>query len=214
MDAMASPENRSERTSGRRPKVARLLDEYGLDALGTELERLWTTDTDERRSLRDLADYFNQQLLATAMDEAGIQTLDGESENVYRLLTATDVSDADRQRTRRQLEREGVDVDALLEDFVTYQAIRTYLREYRGAEYSQSTGDRTAIEKQNVQQLRGRIAAVTEGKFEQLRDGEHVDLGDFRVLVDVAVVCEDCGVQYEASELLDRGACDCRSASG
>ncbi|MFB6121908.1 MAG: rod-determining factor RdfA [Haloferacaceae archaeon] len=206
---MASPENESERTSGRRPKVARLLDEYGRDALGAELERLWTADTDERRSLRDLADYFNEELLATAMSEAGLQTLDGESENVYRLLTADDVSDADRQRTRRQLEREGVDVDALLDDFVTYQAIRTYLKEHRGAEYSRSDEDRTAVEKTNIQRLRGRITAVTEGKFEQLRDGGHLSLGDFRVLVDVAVVCEDCGTQYEASELLDRGACDC-----
>lgn len=211
---MASSENDAEGTSGRRPKVARLLDEYDLETLGTELERLWTTDTDERRSLRDLADYFNRRLLTVAMAEAGMQTLDGESENIYRLLTAGDVSDADRQRTRRRLEREGVDVDDLLEDFVTYQAIRTYLREYRGAEYTRSNEDRTVAEKTNIQRLRGRIAAVTEGKFEQLRDGGHVDLGEFRVLVDVAVVCEDCGTQYEASELLDRGACDCETTDG
>lgn len=194
---------------GRRPKVARLIDEYGLEGLGAELERLWTANSEDRLSLRDLADRFNKEVLASAFANSGIQPLEGEKDNIYRLLTDTDVSEADWMRTRRRLEREGIDAESLPADFVTYQAIRTYLQEYRGAEYSRNEHDRLEVEKETIQQLRGRTAAVTEGKLEQLQKGDHLDLGNFRTLVDVFVVCEDCGSRYDVSELLDAGACDC-----
>jgi hypothetical protein len=65
--------------SGRRTKVVRLIDEYELGDIGDRLEHRWTTDGDDRMSLRDLADYFNQQLLAAAMAEAGMQPLSEKS---------------------------------------------------------------------------------------------------------------------------------------
>jgi len=67
-----------------------LLAEYNLSGLGVELEQLWTAETD-RQSLRELAAYSNQQLLQQRLEEAGVQILDGEVENIYRLLTDDDV---------------------------------------------------------------------------------------------------------------------------
>ena len=40
-------------------KVARLIKKYDLQGLGAELEQLWTADED-RKSLRELASYFDQ----------------------------------------------------------------------------------------------------------------------------------------------------------
>ncbi|MEF8790725.1 MAG: hypothetical protein V5A61_11430 [Haloarculaceae archaeon] len=196
-------------SDGRRTKVVRVIDEYGLDGLGPEMERRWTATGEERMSLRTLATYFNRELLSAAMAEAGVRSLSGEVENVHRLLTDEDVSEADRTRARRRLEREGVDVGTLLEDFVSYQAIRTYLKEDRGAEYSADTGDRLETEAANVQRLQSRTTAVVESKLDQLRDAGHLSLGEFQTLVSARVVCEDCGSQYEVGELLDRGGCDC-----
>jgi hypothetical protein len=193
---------------GRRSKVVRLIEEYDLQGIGAELERYWTADED-RRSLRELADYFNRHVLEAALDSAGVQHLDGETENTYRLLTDDDVSSADRTRVRRRLERDGVDVDELESDFVTYQAIRSYLKDHRGAEYTPDETDPLEREKTNVQQLRGRMAAVTEGKLEQLRDSGRLTLGEFRTLPEIRVVCEDCNTQFDAVELLERGGCDC-----
>jgi hypothetical protein len=193
---------------GRRSKVARLIEEYELEGLGAEMERLWTDDED-RRSLRDLATRFNQELLARTLEEAGVQQLDGEVENTYRLLTADDVGGADRTRVRRRLEREGVDLDALLDDFVTYQAVRTYLRSHREAEYTPAETDPIERETRNLQRLRGRIDTVTEGKLEQLREDDQITLGEFRTIVDVRVICEDCGGQFDVVDLLADGGCDC-----
>ena len=193
---------------GRRSKVARLVDEYDLQGLGAELEQLWTAEED-RRSLRDLATYFNQHLLERALEEAGVQHLDGEVDNTYRLLTDDDVSSAESTRVQRRLERDGIDVDELESNFVSYQAIRSYLRGHRGAEYTPSETDPLEREATNVQKLRGRMVSVTGGKLEQLRDSGELTLGEFRTLANIRVVCEDCNSQFDVLELLDRGGCHC-----
>jgi hypothetical protein len=205
-----NPSDESSRP-GRRSKVARLLEEYDLQGLGAELEQLWTADED-RRSLRELADHFNRNILEAALDDVNIQHLDGEIKNTYRLLTSDEVSIAERTRVRRRLEREGVSVDDLEDDFLTYQAIRTYLKEYRDAEYTPDEMDPLERETTNVQQLRGRMAAVTEGKFQQLRDSGRIELGEFRTLAEIQVICEDCNTQFDVLNLLDRGGCHCATA--
>lgn len=206
MDDSASS---TENSSGRRIKVQRLIDEYDLTGLGAEMERLWTTDTDDRMSLRALAEYFNQQLLEEAMVEAGLQPLSGEVDNIYQLLTGDDVTSADQTRTRRRLERDGIDVERLLSDFITYQAIRTYLKEHRNAEYSANTDDMLDREKESIQRLRGRMTTVVESKLGQLQKKDELVLGDYRMVADINVYCEDCGTQYGIDDLLDKGGCDC-----
>jgi len=190
-----------------RSKVARLLDEHDLEGLGAEMETRWTAEND-RMSLRALADYFNQEVLRTHLEDAGIDTLDGEIENIYRLLT-DDVSAAERTRLHRRLERDGLDVDTLKDGFVTYQAIRSYLTEYRDAEYV--TDDRDPIEREveNIERLHGRVETVTTGKLDQLRDDDELELGSFRIVVSTKVVCEDCHAQYDILELLEVDGCDC-----
>lgn len=190
-----------------RSKVARLLDEYNLEGLGSEMEARWTADED-RMSLRSLADYFNQEVLRSCFEDAGIDTLDGELENIYRLLT-DDVSAAERTRVRRRLQRDGLDVNAVEDDFVTYQAIRTYLKEHRDAKYVRDSKDPIEREIENIERLRGRVDTVTSGKLNQLRERGDLSLGPFRTVVGVKVVCEDCHSQYNVLDLLERGGCDC-----
>ena len=193
---------------GRRSKVARLIDEYDLQGLGAELEQQWTAEED-RKSLRELARDFNWQLLEQALEEANVQYLDGEIENTYRLLTDDEVSSAESTRVKRRLERDGVDIDALENDFVTYQAVRSYLKDHRGAEYTPDETDPLEREATNVQKLCGRMATVTGGKLEQLRASDELTLGEFRTLADIRVVCEDCNTQFDVLNLLNRGGCNC-----
>lgn len=193
---------------GRRNKVARLINEYDLEGLGAELEQLWTA-RENRRSLRDLADYFNKNLLEATLEEASVQFVDGELENTYRLLTDDEVNSADRTRIRRRLERDEVDVDKLDSNFITYQAIRSYLKDYRGVEYTPDETDPIEREKNNIEQLRGRMTSVTDGKLKQLRKDDQIILGQFRTLANIQVICEDCSTQFDVVELLDQGGCEC-----
>jgi hypothetical protein len=192
-------------------KVARLIEAYDLgEELGDRLEDSWTSDGNERMSLRDLADLFNRRLLSEAMEQAGMSTVDGEVANFYRLLTDAEVSSGKRTEAVARLKRNAVDVDQLQRDFVTYQAIRSYLQEYRDATYEQADdADPVDSAIETIQRLRARIRSVTDGTLERLRDTGRISLGSFRLFVDVDVLCEDCGVQYSVMELLDRGGCEC-----
>ncbi len=206
-----APEDADGQSRRIESKVARLIEEYGLgQQFGDQLEARWTADGDERDSLRTLADRFNRRLLEAAAADAGLSTVDGESANLYRLLTDDDVSGGNRTEARRRLEQAGVDVDQLEGDFVSYQAIRSYLTEYRNAEYTdereQARPDRVV---QTLQRLTERVRSVADRSLTQLRDTGRLTLGEFRLFVDVSVLCEDCGSQYSVVELIRRGGCDC-----
>lgn len=194
-------------------KVARLLEEYGLGSdFGDRLEELWTAEGSERESLRTLADRFNERLLESAMADAGMSTVDGEVANMYRLLTADDVSSGNRTEARRRLAENGIDVEQLERDFVTYQAIRSYLKDYRGAEYeSGSETTRTDSVIETIQRLKSRTRSVAEKNLEQLRETGRITLGEFRLFIDISVLCEECDTQYEFVELIKRGGCECES---
>ncbi|RXK47934.1 rod-determining factor RdfA [Halorientalis pallida] len=194
-------------------KVARLIDEYALgEGYGDRLEALWTANAGERESLRALADRFNERLLKAAIADTGFSTVDGEVANIYRLLTADDVSSGNRVEAQRRLEQHGVDVDQLERDFVTYQAIRSYLKEYRGAQYEgDSEEDRVESVVDTIQRLKSRTRSVAEQSLEQLRTVGHIRLGEFRLFIDISVLCEECNSQYEFIELVKRGGCDCQS---
>lgn len=192
-------------------KVERVIDSYGLDGLGAELEQRWLGEGYEQQSLRALADQFNRRVLESALNQANVVTLEGELSNTYELLTGDDVTEGARTQARNRLEREGVDVERVLNDFVSHYAIHTYLREHRGVEYP-TADDEDQIEKSvdTIQRLTSRLTAVTRRNVENLRSTERLDVGPVDVIADVQVVCEDCGRQYDAISLIERGNCRCR----
>jgi len=192
-------------------KVGRLIVEYGLgEEYGEYLERAWTAGGSERKSLRDLATEFNRELLATAMTDAGVSTIDGEVDNVFRVLTSEEVTAGMRTDAQRRLERNGVDVEQLERDFVTYQAIRSYLQTERGAEYRED-GDTDRVQRtaDSIGRLRSRLLSVTESNLEQLKDGDEITLGEFQLFTSVDVLCDACDSRHSVAELLERGGCNC-----
>jgi hypothetical protein len=193
-----------------RNKVARLIDKYDLTGLGAELEARWTGDGVERTSLRDLADEFNRRLLAAALQEAGRTPLDDEVASLYDDLTGDDVSQGVRTDTRTTLAADGVDVDAVEREFVTYQAIRSYLKDWRGAEYRDpSDEEKLASDRETIQRLLTRTLTVTEDRLTQLRDTDRIAAAEFEVFVDAQVLCQRCGTQHAVVAFIDNGGCDC-----
>jgi hypothetical protein len=193
-----------------RNKVARLIEKYELTGLGAELEARWTGDGVERTSLRDLADQFNQRLLAAALEEAGRTPLDDEVASLYENLTGDDVSQGVKTDTRTTLATDGVDVDEVEREFVTYQAIRSYLKDWRDAEYRKpSDEEKLDSDRETIQRLLTRTQTVTEDRLEQLRETERIAAAEFEVFVDAQVLCQRCGTQHTVVEFIDNGGCDC-----
>lgn len=193
-------------------KVGRVADRYDLDDLDGQLVERWRGDGTDRHSLRQLEAYVDRRILRAAMERAGDDPLPGEVANVHRLLVDDDVSAGVRVETRRRLEYQGVDVEAVSADFVSHQSIHTHLTGCLGVSHeAEPTGDdRVEGTLGTVQALRSRLEAVGSGSLRQLRDAGVISLDGFEVLADVSVVCHECGRSYGVEALLERGGCECQ----
>lgn len=84
--------------------------------------------------------------------------------------------------TRTALATDGIDVDALEREFVTYQAIRSYLNDWRGAEYRHpSDEEKLAADRETIQRLLTRTLTVTEDRLEQLRETDRIAAAEFEL---------------------------------
>lgn len=199
----------SNSSPGPKLKVARLINEYDLVGVGDELEAKWTHPED-RQSLRDLADFFNKRLITAILDDTGIDTLTGDVSHLYAILNGTEGSRGNQTQLKQRLERNAVDVEKLLDDFVTYQAIRSYLTKYRDASPpTKSDEQMLETEMRTIEQLRERTATVTESKLDRLKNANQLQLGPCQVFSNIQVYCESCGKQYNVGDLLRSGSCEC-----
>jgi hypothetical protein len=188
---------------GRPSKVPRVIRTYGLDGTGDRLEAYWTREED-RYSLRELADVLNRRVLEAAMVDAGMQPLDDEVASRYRALTDDDVSRGVQREVERTLERAGVDVESVRDDFVSHQAVHTFLTKHRDAslDAASDTPDLDAA-METVERLRSRTQAVTRTTLERLRAADELPFDEFEVFVDIEVVDEDTETIYSVGELLE-----------
>ncbi|WP_418286501.1 rod-determining factor RdfA [Halorubrum sp. DTA46] len=191
----------------RSTKVAKVLDKYDLDGLGVQLEEAWTAERGERTSLRDLAAEFNEEVLRAALKGAGGSPLNFEVAGTYEMLS--DGSEPEATRARRRLEREGIDTEELEGDFVTHQAIHTYLTKVREATLPENETDLVDRKIETIEKLQGRLTAVTESALGTLDSAGKLDRSDYDVLVGVRTVCPACGSDTAAGELLRNGGCGC-----
>jgi len=203
----------ADSTAGPNSKVARVIQAYDLDGLGDRLEAAWVGENEERTSLRDLAEEFNHAVLEAAIRDASGPISETDVESAYRALTDDDVSQADKRRKQRELDAMNVDVEAVESDFVTHQAIHTYLTKHRGAELPEQPEDVAEQKAQTIERLQGRTSAVTESTIDALTSNGQITDHEYDVVVAVRVVCPDCGTEYSAGELLRDGGCDCQSGS-
>jgi S-adenosylmethionine:diacylglycerol 3-amino-3-carboxypropyl transferase len=198
----------SNTTSGTM-KIDRVVNEYGLAGMGDELEERWLgTNETEQSSTRELADYFNKEILRSAIRESDTFTLSGDVEEVYRALDDDESADATLVRSR--LEQSAIDVEAVTSDFISHQTVHRYLKEHREVERPERDPERKLADAVSVvQQLQGRTIAVTEQKIETLKNNDIVSVGEFSVLNDVQVICENCGRSHEVTSFFEQGGCGC-----
>lgn len=201
--------NRSD--NGPSNKVTRLIEKYECDGLGLELEERWTADDETQLSLRELADHFNKRLVEHRLKDAGMTALESDVNVTYKRLTEDTVSRGVRTDTRNRLERNGINVEELESDFVSYQSIRRHLRDRRGVEY-EHISDEEKIEKdrESIQQLVTRTQTVIDDRIRKLSTTGRVDFEEFQVVLNPQILCQNCGTQYTVEELFEQQGCSCQ----
>lgn len=189
-------------------KVGAVAAEFELEGIHDELERRWDEDT----SVRELTDMFNRRVLREAFRRAGRLSIDGEIENAYRVLTDDDAAAGSRERAREQLRQDGVPIEDVEDRLVAHQTLYRHLADCLGVTYEreqQSDSERIEAWRERLLALQNRTERVTEGGIEQLRDSGAIDAGDVDVLVDVNVLCNECGQFATLETFLEAGGCEC-----
>lgn len=191
-------------------KIDRTIQKYGIEGLGDELERRWLGDEREKESTRDLAEYFNKEVLSEVVRESETSTLSGNVDEVYRALMER--SEMDSTLVRSRLEQSGIDVEEVTSDFVSHQTVYRYFKDHREVERSDlSPKERRESAIETIQRLRGRTTAVTEQTVSNLENNDVISVGEFSVLNDLQVLCEGCGQSYGVAPFLEQGGCECQS---
>lgn len=191
-------------------KVGTAAATYGLAGVHERLGREWYEEGDA--SVRDLTAWFNRRLLRAAVEEAGRVPIDGEVENLYRVLTDDAVDAGSRTRARERLRDGGVSVEDVEGRFVSHQTLYRHLVDCLGLEHEpahEGADDRVDAWRDRIRSLRTRTARVTERGVDQLADADAVTVGSVDVLVDVSLACEDCGEFYDVEEFLEERSCGC-----
>lgn len=210
----SSSESR-ETDQGPSCKIDRTAAAYGLSEEAEEMAEYWTRDN-ERYSLRDLAIHFNHHLLRRAMGQAGLNPLDGEVENIYRLLTDEDISQGVRTQARNRLEKHDIDIKQLHADFVSYGTVRRHLKHCLGAEREATNTNSNPAKNgtQRIAALQNRTVAVTENTLSQLQSSGEFSTGDIDVFVDITVTCNECGMHATVRKFIKNNGCHCENPTG
>jgi len=200
-----------QKNTNRSSKVARVISEYDLGEFGAELEQRWLGDGCEQQSLRTLADVMNRRVLRSAMTDVGMLVRQDEVDQLYTLLTDDETTEGTRLEVINDLKQEGVDIDRIQKDFVSHQAIHTYLRKDRRVEREDDNTNQVTKTQETIKRLQGRLQAVTENSVKRMVSTGRLVLGSFDVIITIQIVCTDCNQHYNVFELLDRGHCNCKT---
>lgn len=202
----------SEDSLVRESKVNNLIKKYGLSQMEDYLVSSWLGESREKYSLRRLSREFNKSIVKSALKSAGMEPLDQDVESIVGILKDTTASSGVKTQMRNRLDNNGINPQELEDDFVSHQAIHTYLTKYLGVELpsnKQSSDSRRKSAEKTVQRLQGRSQAVLESTMDSLNDSNDISICDYDIFVDMTIRCKECGDSYGVDQLLQNGACSC-----
>lgn len=190
-------------------KVDRIADKYNLGNLD---ERLVRRRENEDASLRDLDAYINRRITKVALRRSGHNPVEGEADTYHRHLRHADGIAS--EETRRELDREGVPVHELEDDFVSYQTIRKHLNECVGSDTSRDDYEPSPSEDaERMGRIKGRAEQVISRTLNRLRKHDAISIGEPHPIVSLKVRCGDCGRTHTVSQLLRERECACAEST-
>ena len=194
-------------------KVGRLIAKYGLDGMAADMEERWTRDDEHSKSIREIEEDFNKAVLRQVLEDSGTQPFDSELDTIYRVINGEQTTMTEDIEVRERLSEQSVDADSLADDLVSHQTIYNFLTKQRKAEYRSTKDPRDRLHHSNesIQKIKNRLTAVAQTNVRSLENSGLLTLGEFDVMGEVYVYCQNCNSRYSFSELIDREGCECAS---
>lgn len=156
--------------------------------------------------VRKLADWFNQRLLREVYTDAGRNVTDIRISSEYEVLTGDDV--LQREEVIDDLATDGIDGEALVDDFVSRSSMRRHLKNCLGVSKDPVESESRDSGWEGDQVRYGR-EKFEETVSEAIRSLDNKDLvpGASEATVDIPVLlsCPECSTQVRLQTALDRG---------
>lgn len=197
-------------------KVGAAISTYHLGSLNEQLEFEYV---EADASLRDLERVVNDAITEAAM--AGEGPWPAITGSGMGDASVTDITDAVRENDavprdkaaeiRTRLSQEGVDVDELRRDYVSYQTVRKHLNQCLAVDTSLEETITVPDASRTIGWAQSQCRGIIDRTLRRLRRVGDLSIGDFEVSVIVRVECTDCGRSMPVSELLQEGACECET---
>ena len=182
-------------------KVCRVLDERDMQRYEDRLVEQWTASPPKRKGYRQLADWLNTMMLRREMDRVGLSTLGNEPESKYERLHGGDETVA--AEVRSDLHNEGIDVDGLDTDFVSYGVVRTHIKECLGLDRNVESTD---WETDAIEYTHEYASRKLEDTVRSLLNKDELSAcGEVEVHVSFEVECEGCHTRVPIDRALRRG---------
>lgn len=185
-------------------KIERNIEKYEFDGLNEDLRR----QRQQGASLRDLAAYINQRILECALTAANVSVV-GDVESIYETLRGDEISVGQRAEMSARLERRGVPIEEVEDDFVSHQTVSEYLNDCLDIDTSQRQPLTTDEAIDTIEWANARGTAVIERTLTRLANAGEVTTADVSVSSTLHVTCEQCGDVYRLYDFLEQGGCDC-----
>lgn len=189
-------------------KIGHTSIEYSISNLDSRLVEKWKNGS----SVRQLAEDLNKEIIESELNAADVGYVAWSQTPVYEALHTDELSEAEEIEIRRELDRVGVNVEQLAADLVSHQTVYRHLTQCLNTskEDDQTPDERREKAKNTVYALQQRTEAVTESTIDSLTTAGVTDLGDPQVLIDLQIVCNDCGQATDFETAINEG-CNCSS---
>ena len=185
-------------------KVTRVAQEYHIRDVDEKLLQQRERGT----SLRELAIFFNKQILSKALDRA-TQEVVGDTETIYEVLMDDDTDRARQAELRSKLTRYNVDIDDAQQDFISHQTVQNHLNDCRELNTARESTLDLEGGRKTIEWAQARSEGVIEQTIERLRNAGEVADTQTEVTQSVRVACSACGQSYRIEEFLEQGGCGC-----
>ena len=189
-------------------KITRVARAYHIQDVDTRLLQ----QREQGASLRELARFFNKQILSKALSRATKEVI-GDTGTIYQVLVNDGTDRARQAELRSKLARYNVDVDDVQQDFVSHQTVRNHLNGCREIDTGRKSTLALEDGQKTIEWAQARSEGVIEQTIERLRNAGEVADTQTEVTQSVRVVCSACGQSYRIEAFLEQGGCSCHPDS-
>ena len=184
-------------------KIGRVTTTHEIPTVDTDIVDRWQSGT----SIRRLTEELNKEIIASELDAANVGNIEWSRTPVYEMLRTDELSDAEEIEIRRELKRAGINVEQLAADLVSHQTVYRHLTNCLDASKGdeQTPDERRDQARNTVHALQQRTELVIQSTLESLQSANITDLGEPEVLVDLQIVCSDCGASMDFETALNEG---------